>query len=66
MDVYSLTPAQIGAFQQYLREEERSPGTVRKYLRDVEAFSAGWTAARSPGRRQRRGKSICLPPATRR
>ena len=38
MDVYSLTPAQIGAFQQYLREEERSPGTVRKYLRDVEAF----------------------------
>ena len=38
MDVYSLTPAQIGAFQQYLQEEERSPGTVGKYLRDVEAF----------------------------
>ena len=37
MDVYSLTPAQIGAFQQYLQEEERSPGTVGKYLRDVEA-----------------------------
>ena len=37
MDVYSLTPAQIGAFQQYL-QEERSPGTVGKYLRDVEAF----------------------------
>ena len=38
MDGYDLTPARIAAFQRYLLEEERAPGTVGKYLRDVEAF----------------------------
>lgn len=33
-----LTGVQIEAYGQYLRSEERSPGTIGKYLRDVTAF----------------------------
>lgn len=38
MDGYDLTHAQISAFGAHLLEEERAPGTVEKYLRDLEAF----------------------------
>lgn len=36
-----ITPQRIAAFQTYLIEEERSRGTIEKYLRDVRLF-AGW------------------------
>lgn len=35
-----LSAAQIAAYAQALREEERAPATVEKYLRDVRAFAA--------------------------
>lgn len=40
-----LTMAQISAYDQYLRAEERSPSTREKYLRDVRAF-ATWLGER--------------------
>ena len=36
---HKLTPEQLTAFVRYLHTEERSEGTVAKYLRDVETFS---------------------------
>ena len=45
MDKHELTAEQIMAFGAYLRGEERSAGTVEKYLRDVRAFSA-WLGGR--------------------
>ena len=35
----SINPGQLTAFVAHLRAEERSPGTVGKYLRDVSAFA---------------------------
>ncbi len=40
---YPITQKQITAYRQHLRQEERSPGTQEKYLRDVRSF-AKWTA----------------------
>ena len=34
-----ISGSQIAAYGSYLRAEERSPGTVEKYLRDVRAFA---------------------------
>ena len=34
-----IDKAQLLAFERYLRSEEREPGTIEKYLRDVRAFS---------------------------
>lgn len=45
MDKYRLTAEQITAYSQALRQEERSPGTIEKYLRDVRAF-ARWLDGR--------------------
>ena len=39
MKTHSLIPAQITAYERYLRTEERSSGTIEKYLRDVRAFA---------------------------
>ena len=39
MKNHSLIPGQITAFERYLRTEERSSGTIEKYLRDVRAFA---------------------------
>ena len=36
---------QLAAFQAALRREERAPGTIEKYLRDVAAFGA-WLGRR--------------------
>lgn len=36
---YYLTTTQIAAYRQHLFNEERSPGTIAKYLRDVTNFS---------------------------
>ena len=38
MNGYHLTSAHLEAFRRHLLEEERAPGTVEKYLRDLEAF----------------------------
>ena len=34
-----INQAQLAAFERYLRLEEREPGTIEKYLRDVRAFA---------------------------
>lgn len=34
-----INQAQLTAFERYLRLEEREPGTIEKYLRDVRAFA---------------------------
>ena len=34
----TIDPAQLASYTAHLRREERSPGTIEKYLRDVEAF----------------------------
>lgn len=39
MTEHKLTPEQIAAFERYLQREERAPGTIEKYLRDIRAFS---------------------------
>ncbi len=46
MKNHILTAERIAAYGSYLREEERSAGTVEKYLRDAGAFAA-WLAGRS-------------------
>lgn len=46
MSEYRLTGAQISAFEEQLRADERSSGTIEKYLRDVRAFSA-WLDGRA-------------------
>ena len=40
-----ISGSQITAYEGYLRAEERSPGTIEKYLRDVRAF-ARWLDGR--------------------
>ncbi len=39
----TVTNESLMRFEKFLREEERSPGTIEKYLRDVRMFS-GWLA----------------------
>lgn len=39
MKKHKLTAEQIAFYGQYLRNEERSPGTIEKYLRDVNTFT---------------------------
>jgi integrase/recombinase XerD len=46
MKDHDLTIARVQAYRQYLQSEERSAGTVEKYLRDVEAFRR-WLGGRS-------------------
>ena len=36
----ALTDAHITAYARFLREEERAPATIEKYLRDIRAFTA--------------------------
>ena len=44
-EIQELSAERIAAYGQYLRTEERSSGTVEKYLRDVSAFAA-WLGGR--------------------
>ncbi len=39
MESYVITNTHISAYVQRLRTEERAPGTIEKYLRDVRAFT---------------------------
>lgn len=34
----TIDPAQLASYTAHLRREERSPGTIEKYLRDIRAF----------------------------
>lgn len=45
MDYYQMTAADLVAYGDYLKGEERSQGTIEKYLRDVKNFSA-WSKDR--------------------
>ena len=38
MEKYQLTVEQIASYGQFLYREERSPGTIEKYLRDINTF----------------------------
>ena len=38
MEKYQLTVEQIASYGQFLYREERSPGTIEKYLRDTNTF----------------------------
>jgi len=40
MEKYIISSNNIAAFGRYLRAEEREPGTIEKYCRDVRAFAA--------------------------
>jgi len=39
MNEKNVSNKEIEAFAQYLRDEEREPGTIEKYLRDIRAFT---------------------------
>ena len=39
MNAYRLTEERIASYARHLRLEEKSPGTVEKYLRDIRAFA---------------------------
>ena len=40
MDCQTIQSAQIAAFKEHLRAEERVSGTIDKYLRDMRGFAA--------------------------
>ena len=40
MNERTISPEHIAAYAQHLRAEERAPGTMEKYLRDVRTFAA--------------------------
>ena len=47
MNDHIITAEHITAYGRYLKQEERAPATLEKYLRDVRAFAlCGWTAGR--------------------
>ena len=54
MNQYQVTEKQIAGYSRYLRAEERSAGTVEKYLRDVRAF-ARWLDGRPVSRERAAG-----------
>lgn len=39
MEDFKLTAEQIAAYGRYLKQEERTPATLEKYLRDIRAFA---------------------------
>ncbi len=68
MEIDTLTPRQLLAFQEALRQEERAAATIQKYLRDLREFSA-WLADRPLSREAAAGwkeslLSSGLAPAT--
>lgn len=38
----TITEKEVQMFSRFLRSEDRSGGTIDKYLRDVRAFPPGW------------------------
>ena len=41
-----IDAAQILAFYQFLKEDEREASTIEKYLRDVKFLLSGWETSR--------------------
>lgn len=62
MKMMKMTEQSMDAYRVYLTEEEKSRGTIEKYLRDVRRFyecppaSASASCPALPGRRFRAGK----------
>ena len=56
MEIDTLTPRQLLAFQEALRQEERAAATNHQYLRDLRECSA-WLADRPLSR-----EALPLPP----
>lgn len=46
---YQIMAVQIESFREYLVHEERSSGTIKKYMHDIEAFT-GWLKGREVSR----------------
>lgn len=46
MNAHTITAEQIARYGEHLREEERAPGTVENYLRNVDRF-VFWLAGRA-------------------
>lgn len=42
MNAHTITAEQIARYGEHLREEERAPGTVENYLRNVDRFVFCW------------------------
>lgn len=51
MEEHVISGDQIAAFSRYLQGEEREPGTIEKYIRDVRAFAA-WLGGRGVTKEQ--------------
>lgn len=47
-DTEDDTMNELQAFEKHLRENEKSPATIEKYLRDAAPSCAGWTGASPP------------------
>ena len=62
MNAHTITAEQIARYGEHLREEERAPGTVENYLRNVDRF-VFWLAGRAVTREGSRmeGASGVLP-----
>lgn len=59
MDEHNLTLAQIEAFRGHLLAEERAPGTVEKYQRDLRAFLRWLDGEPSPRNGPQSGRRSC-------
>ena len=57
MNQYNLTMEQITAYRTWLSGEEKSAGTIEKYLRDIGAF-ARWRHASAQCHRQHQGTEL--------
>ena len=45
MNAHTITAEQIARYGEHLREEERAPGTVENYLRNVDRYK--WNVVRA-------------------
>ncbi|MFR3290276.1 MAG: hypothetical protein ACLTSG_08465 [Lachnospiraceae bacterium] len=66
MTDYTLTIPRIAAYERHLLNEERSRGTIEKYLRDV--TPSAWLGGRQVTKEllRRSGRHTCRRAATRR
>lgn len=65
MEKQLITNELLLAFSEYLQSNERAPGTIEKYLRDVSAFRI-WLGNRSVTKSsQRNGRRGCWKTTTR-
>lgn len=65
MNEHKLCRKDLTEFAQHLQREERSPGTIAKYERDVNAFALWLGTGRWTGRRSVPGRRSFSPAAVR-